>query len=126
MGKYCTYQTLKHATVRSTPCFIFLTKFKYLKINTMKKLLLILLFVPLVSFGQSQKKIKKIADKTIKIYLEKEIINESRNNCSSCSLSFVKNRDDELDFHSKFSFALRNTGLLDLLFQVENYILVVY
>mgnify|MGYP007047389287 CR=1 FL=1 len=76
----------------------------------MKKLLLILLFVPLVSFAQSQKKIKKIAEKTIKIYLEKEIINESRNNCSSCSLSFVKNRDDELDFHSKFSFALRDMG----------------
>jgi hypothetical protein len=37
----------------------FLTKFKYLKINTMKKLLLILLFVPLVSFGQSQKKNQK-------------------------------------------------------------------
>tara|TARA_B110000495_G_scaffold198783_1_gene211123 strand:+ start:185 stop:532 length:348 start_codon:yes stop_codon:yes gene_type:complete len=108
------------------PILFFLTKFNYIKTNTMKKLLLILLFVPLVSFGQSQKKIKKIADKTIKIYLEKEIINESRNNCSSCSLSFVKNRDDELDFHSKFSFALRNTGLLDLLFQVENYILVVY
>ena len=76
----------------------------------MKKLLLILLFVPIVSLGQSQKKIKKIAEKTIKLYLDKEIINESRNNCSSCSLSFVKNSDDELDFHSEFSFALRDMG----------------
>ena len=76
----------------------------------MKNLLFILFLFPLVSLGQSEKKIKKIAEKTIKIYLDKEVINESKNNCNSCSLSFVKNRDDELDFHSKFSFALRDMG----------------
>lgn len=76
----------------------------------MKKLIFVLLFLPLVCIGQSEKKIKKIAEKTIKIYLDKEVINESKNDCNSCSLSFVKNPDDELDFHSKFSFALRDLG----------------
>ena len=76
----------------------------------MKKFLFILMFLPLVCFGQSEKKIKKIAEKNIKIYLDKEVINESKNNCSTCSLSFVKNIDDELNFHSEFSFALRDMG----------------